>query len=88
MGIEWNRFKQRNILTMKRIENLDELLTADNVNGSIIELDNFICEACSCGDDMNILTDPQRTFYYNQNLESEINKGGFNQYFIDRKMVG
>jgi hypothetical protein len=68
---------------MKRIENLDRLLTADNLNGSMIELDNFICEASSWGDDMDTLTDPQRNFYYNQNLEREINNGGFNQYFIN-----
>jgi hypothetical protein len=68
---------------MKRIANLDRLLTADNVNGSVIELDNFICEACSWGDDMDTLTDSQRNFYYNQNLEREINNGGFNQYFIN-----
>jgi hypothetical protein len=68
---------------MKRIENLVELLTADNVNKSIIELDNFICEVCSWGDVMSALTDPQTNFFYNQNLEREINNGGFNQYFIN-----
>jgi hypothetical protein len=29
------------------------------------------------------LTDSQRNFYYNQNLEREVNNGGFNQYFIN-----
>ncbi|HZH64889.1 MAG TPA: DUF4375 domain-containing protein [Flavisolibacter sp.] len=32
---------------------------------------------------MNKLTEPQRLFYLNQNLEWEINNGGFNQYFIN-----
>ena len=68
---------------MKGIENLDGLLIAENVNNSIIELDNFICELCRWGDDMENLTDAQRTFYYNQNLEREVNNGGFNQYFIN-----
>lgn len=68
---------------MKGIENLDGLLTAENVNNSIIKLDNFICELCGWGDNMEKLTDSQLAFYYNQNLEREINNGGFNQYFTN-----
>ncbi len=68
---------------MTKIENLDELLSSDDQNGSIIELDSFIGELCSYGDDMDKLTEPQRLFYLNQNLEREINNGGFNQYFIN-----
>lgn len=68
---------------MKKIDNLDSLLTSDNLNNSVIELDNFICALCEWGDNMNALTDAQKNFYYNQNLEREINNGGFNQYFIN-----
>ena len=68
---------------MKNIDNIDKLLSADNKNDSIITLDNFICELCEWGDNMNVLTEPQKIFYYNQNLEREINNGGFNQYFVN-----
>lgn len=68
---------------MKSIDNLDSLLSSDNLNGSVIELDNFICELCEWGNNMDALTEAQKTFYYNQNLEREINNGGFNQYFIN-----
>ena len=68
---------------MKRMGNLEELLRAENVNNSIIELDDFICELCAWGDSMESLTESQRTFYYNQNLEREVNNGGFNLYFIN-----
>lgn len=68
---------------MKRIDNLETLLSSDDINGSIIELDNFIGDLCSYGDDMDKLTEPQIQFYYNQCLEREINNGGFNQYFIN-----
>lgn len=68
---------------MKKIDNLDSLLSADNLNDSVIELDKFICELCEWGDNMNTLTDAQRNFYYNQNLEREVNNGGFNQYFLN-----
>ena len=68
---------------MTKIENLDDILKSEDVNGSIIELDNFIGELCGYGDDFSKLTDPQKLFYLNQNLEREINNGGFNQYFCN-----
>src|SRR4051812_22979663 len=63
---------------MKRIENLDELLLADNKNGSIIEIDSFISNI-----EWNEMTEPQKVFYCIQELEREVNNGGFNQYFIN-----
>ena len=68
---------------MTKIKNLDELLNSEDSNGSIIELDNFIGELCDYGDDFSKLTDKQKLFYLNQNLEREINNGGFNQYFCN-----
>ncbi|MES1217912.1 MAG: DMP19 family protein [Bacteroidota bacterium] len=68
---------------MTKIKNLDELLNADNINHSIIELDNFIGDICDYGDEMDKLSEPQKLFYINQNLEREVNNGGFNQFFIN-----
>lgn len=68
---------------MGRIKDLDKLLNSKDLNGSIIELDNFIGEECNYGDEMEELTEPQRLFYLNQNLEREVNNGGFNQYFLN-----
>ncbi len=68
---------------MTKISNLDGLLNADNINASIIELDNFIGDVCNYGDEMDKLTEPQKLFYLNQNLEREVNNGGFNQYFVN-----
>lgn len=62
---------------------LEKLLSSDDMNKSIIELDNFIGELCSYGDNMNKLTEEQKLFYYNQCLEREVNNGGFNQYFFN-----
>ena len=61
--------------------NIDALLASPNTNNSVIELDNYICKLCSWGDAMESLSQPQKNFYFNQNLEREINNGGFNQYF-------
>ncbi len=68
---------------MTRISNLEILLSSNDKNRSIIELDNFIGELCNYGDEMNELTESQKYFFYNQNLEREINNGGINQYFIN-----
>ena len=64
---------------MTKIPNLDDLLNSEDINGSIIEVDDFICGLSE--DDE--LTEPQKSFYYNQDLEREINNGGFNQYFCN-----
>jgi hypothetical protein len=63
--------------------NLEKLLSSDDINRIIIELDNYIGDLCSYGDEMDKLTEPQKQFYYNQCLEREINNGGFNQYFFN-----
>ena len=68
---------------MTHIDNLEELLNSDDTNNSIIDLDTFIGDLCDYGNDMDVLTEPQKIFYLNQNLEREINNGGFNQYFIN-----
>jgi hypothetical protein len=62
---------------------IDAMLTSNDSNNNIIELDNYICKLCSSGDKLEQLTEPQRNFYFNQNLEREINNGGFNQFFFN-----
>ena len=62
---------------------IEKILNSDDVNGSIIELDNYICELCEYGDRLDQLTQPQKNFYFNQNLEREINNGGFNQFYFN-----
>ena len=66
---------------MAKIKNLDKLLTATDINKSIITLDELICELCNYGEEMNKLTAPQQLFHINQNLEREMNNGGFYQFF-------
>jgi len=62
---------------MANIKDLETLLNSEDINGSIIELDDFIC---GLSPDVE-LSAPQKVFYYNQNLEREINNGGFSQFF-------
>lgn len=56
---------------------------SDDLNTRIINLDNYICELCNWGDKIEKLMDGQKDFYFNQNLEREINNGGFYQYFFN-----
>lgn len=53
------------------------------VNESIIALDNYICELCTWGNDLSKLTDAEKVFFYNQELEREINNGGFAQFYYN-----
>lgn len=62
---------------------LERLLSAGDINNSIIELDNYVSRLCSYGEAMNKLSEPQKHFYYNQSLEREVNNGGFSQYFFN-----
>ena len=62
---------------------LDTLLASADTNSTIIELDNYVCKLCRWGDNLDRLTEPQKNFFFNQNLEREINNGGFNQYFYN-----
>lgn len=62
---------------------IDTLLSSPDTNNAIIEIDTYVCRLCSYGDTLDRLTEPQKNFYFNQNLEKEINNGGFNQYFFN-----
>ncbi|WP_210465765.1 DMP19 family protein [Rufibacter roseolus] len=63
--------------------NLEQLLEAEDTNSSIIKLDDYICKLCSWGEKMDALSQPQKLFFFNQNLEREINNGGFNQFYYN-----
>lgn len=60
---------------------IERLISVTDKNKSIIEIDNFICKLCVWGNELDKLTEPQKNFYYNQELEREVNNGGFHLYF-------
>ena len=62
---------------------VDILLASPDSNGSIIELDNYICKLCGWGEQLERLSEPQRVFYFNQEFEREINSGGFESFFYN-----
>jgi len=67
---------------MPRFENLDVLLNSKDITSSIMELDDFVCRIFY-SNDKGKLSEPQMMFLINQDLEREVNNGGFNQYFVN-----
>ena len=64
----------------KRLK-ISKLINSDDINGSIIKLDDYICDLCEFGNNMDSLSDPQKLFFYIQSCEREINNGGFKQFY-------
>jgi hypothetical protein len=62
---------------------LEKLLASTDINCSIIELDDYVCQLCAHGDNLGKLTDAQKQFFYNESLERQVNNGGFSQYFFN-----
>jgi Domain of unknown function (DUF4375) len=69
--------KQRNTL------NIDSLVDAENPVKAIIAIEDVISAEWETGDSMHGLTAAQKNFHYIQQLEREINNGGFGQYFYN-----
>lgn len=62
---------------------INHLLLSKDLNRSIIEIDNYICELCKWGQELEKLNEPQKNFYFNQTLEREVNNGGFELFFAN-----
>ncbi|MFV0190838.1 DMP19 family protein [Empedobacter falsenii] len=68
---------------MANYPELETLLQSNEIDDILISLDNYINELCEYGENINVLTKPQMTFFLNQNFEKEINNGGLNQFFYN-----
>ncbi len=62
---------------------LSRLLDSDDINSSIIELDNYLSGLCDFGTHTERLNEHQKVFYFNQCLEREVNNGGFEQFYFN-----
>lgn len=62
---------------------IDELINSEDLNRSIIEIDNYVSDLCDYGDSLEKLNEHQRIFFYNQTIEREVNNGGFNQFYYN-----
>ena len=56
---------------------------SDDVNRFLIEMYDRICRKSQDGDQLNCLTGPEQVFLVTQQVETEVNNGGFSQYFCN-----
>ena len=63
--------------------NFDSLLMSKDTVNMIITIDKYINSLLRPGDNLNVLSDVERNFYCIQELQREVNNGGFNQYFYN-----
>jgi hypothetical protein len=63
--------------------NIDKILEIEDETAAIIELDTKLNEISEYGEKIERLTESQKTVLFVENLEREINNGGFNQFFFN-----
>jgi hypothetical protein len=70
-------------MTGNKFETLDQLLAANQDEETIVKLFDFLSDISEYGEKIEVLNPHQRVVYYIEILETEINNGGFNQYFFN-----
>ena len=55
----------------------------ENPTQFVIEMDNLINEKSAFGENMEALNEDERLFYISQEVEREVNNGGFDQFFFN-----
>lgn len=63
--------------------NIDDIWKIDNKNNFVIAMDCWVCKKSDYGKNIDKLNDQERIFYTVQTLESEVNNGGFDQFFFN-----
>ena len=62
---------------------MKQIWEGEDPSDFVIALSQYIGEKCRYGDDMSVLSEPERVFYIGQILEMEVNNGGFSQFFFN-----
>lgn len=62
---------------------IDKILIIEDETTAIIELDSKLNEISNYGEEIEKLTESQKIVLFVENLEREINNGGFNQFFFN-----
>ena len=52
-------------------------------NDAIIKLVDLVSEKCQNGENLDALSGAEKSFYFNQCVEIEVNNGGFDQFFFN-----
>ena len=67
---------------MSKLE-IDDIWNIDDKNNLVIAMFMYISDKCDYGKNLTFLTSTERTFYLCQEFESEINNGGFSQFYFN-----
>lgn len=80
----WKK-KEEKIEPVQKTEgkSLEEIWQIGEETSFIIEMHEYLSEKCDYGEDIERLNDKQRVFYITQSLETEVNSGGFDQFFFN-----
>lgn len=62
---------------------LEEIWKIENIDDFIMAMNDYIGEKCKYGDDIDRLNEYERVFFVTQQLEMEVNNGGFSQFFYN-----
>lgn len=62
---------------------MKKIWAIDDVNDRIIALSEHVAQKCRYGIKMEALSQPERMFFIAQNVEIEVNNGGFSQFFYN-----
>lgn len=62
---------------------LKKIWNMEDVNERIMALSEHVAEKCQFGIKMEKLSPPERVFFITQNVEIEVNNGGFSQFFYN-----
>ncbi|MBU2019670.1 MAG: DMP19 family protein [Bacteroidetes bacterium] len=62
---------------------IEEILKIEDPTNAIIELDTKLNEISDYGNNINVLSDAEKVVLFVENLEREVNNGGFNQFFFN-----
>jgi len=60
---------------------IEEILKIEDPIQAIIELDSKLNEISDYGDNLDVLSDAEKVVLFVENLEREVNNGGFHQFF-------
>jgi Domain of unknown function (DUF4375) len=62
---------------------IEEILKMDDETSALIQLDTELNSLSNYGDDLDKLNYSQKIFLFVENLEREVNNGGFHQFFFN-----
>lgn len=60
---------------------IDKVLKLESRDKIVTEIDTYLNKKCEYGEKVNLLNNSQKDLWIIENLEREINNGGFNQFY-------